>query len=282
MRRARPLLGTYVEIEAGGPKSAATESAINAAFAAVEFVQRLMSFHEAGSELSRLNRQALFEPIPVHPWTAKVLRQALSIHHATDGLFDCAVGHELLHWQLLPPDRSLGSVRSGSLKAIRVLSGNRVAYTAKIALDLGGIAKGFAVDCAIAVLRRHGIRHAAVNAGGDLRVIGNDEHPIYLRNPLDPRQISLAGTLRDGAIATSSAAATLKTWRGRSVSALVAKDRKPITDCASYSVIAKTCLIADALTKVLAQVRQTDSPYLEWFGAKAVIVEARVAEPRRA
>lgn len=281
MKRARPLLGTYVEIEADGVADAATERAIGAAFAAVEFVQRLMSFHDAGSELSRLNRHSPFEPVRVHPWTAKVIRQALSIHDATDGLFDCAVGHELLHWQLLP-DLGFGPVRTGSLAAVRVLPGNRVAYAAKIALDLGGIAKGFAVDCAIAVLRRHGVGHATVNAGGDLRVIGRGEHPIYLRDPIDPRRISLAGALRNGAIATSSAAATLKTWRGRSVSALVAKDRQPLTDCASYSVIAKTCLIADALTKVLAQVRRTDSPYLERFGAKAVILEAHVAEPRRA
>jgi len=281
MRRARPLLGTYVEIEGDTSASAAAERAIAAAFAAVEFVQRLMSFHDEESDLSRLNRRAALAPMRVHPWTAKVIRQALLIYAATDGLFDCAVGHELQQWQLLP-DAGVNPVRSGSLGAVRVLPGNRVTYAAKIALDLGGIAKGFAVDCAIAVLRRHGIRHAAVNAGGDLRVVGGDERPIYLRDPVDPRQVSLAGTLRDGAIATSSATATLKTWRGRSVSALLAKDRTPITDCASYSVIAKTCLVADALTKVLAQVRRTDSPYFDRFGAKAVIIEARVAEPRRA
>lgn len=281
MRRARPLLGTYVEIEADGLAGAAIERAIAAAFAAVEFVQRLMSFHDAGSELSRLNRLASFGPVPVHPWTAKVICQALSIHRATDGLFDCAVGHELVHWQLLP-DLGFGPVQSGNLAAVRVLPGNRIAYAAKIALDLGGIAKGFAVDCAVAMLRRHGVRTAVVNAGGDLRVIGGQERTIYLRDPVDPRQISMAGTLCNGAIATSSAAATLKTWRGRSISALVAKDRKPLTDCASYSVIAKTCVVADALTKVLAQTRQTDSPYLERFSAKAVIIESRVAEPRRA
>lgn len=282
MKRARPLLGTYVEIEAGGLAAAAAESAIGAAFAAVEFVQRLMSFHDAGSELSKLNRYAFVEAVPVHSWTAKVIRQALAIHRITDGLFDCAVGHELFRWQLLPFDRSATSVESGSLMAVRVLPGNRISYSAKIALDLGGIAKGFAVDCAIAVLRRHGVPHAIVNAGGDMRVVGNEEHPIYLRDPVDPRQISLAGMLRNGAIATSSAAATLKTWCGRSVSTLVAKDRKPITDRTSYSVVANTCHIADALTKVLAQVRRTDSPYFDRFGARALIIEAHVSEARRA
>lgn len=277
MRRARPLLGTFIEIEAEGLPDPRLETAINAAFDAVELVQRLMSFHDPASELSALNRRAVFEPVTVHPWTAKVLRWALSIYCATHGLFDCAVGHELLRWRMLP-DHGFDTVTTGNLSAVCVLPGDRIAYSSKIAVDLGGIAKGFAVDRAIATLRRHGVRIATVNAGGDLRVIGPEARPIYLRDPVDPARIAFAGFLQNGAIATTSAAATLKTFRGCEVSALVSKTRTPVTDRANYSVIAGTCLVADALTKVLAQVKRADSADFSRFGAKAFVAAQCDAE----
>ena len=68
-------------------------------------------------------------------------------------------------------------------------------------LDLGGIAKGFAVDQAIHALRRGGCTEAIVNAGGDLRRFGREPHPIYLRRSTGPVQVA---ELRCGAVATSS------------------------------------------------------------------------------
>ncbi len=271
MRRARPLLGTYVEIEAVGLAEAALERAIGAAFDAVGLVQRLMSFRDPDSDLSALNRRAAREPVRAHPWTARVLRCALSMFQETDGLFDCAVGYELARWGLLPSDGS-SHVRHGSLSAVRALPDNQFVFAAPVALDFGGIAKGFAVDRAIAALRRHGVREASVNAGGDMRVIGRDARPIHIRHPTDPARLSLAGLLQNGAIATSSAAQTLQSVSGREVSALVAsRTRAPIVELDAYSVVAPSCMIADALTKVLAQTKQTDSPYLRRFGATGLI-----------
>ena len=78
IRRARPLLGTFVEIEvAAGSRSMA---AIDAAFEAVALVHRLMSFHEQGSDISRLNREACHRPTAVHPWTFRVLEMAVEMH----------------------------------------------------------------------------------------------------------------------------------------------------------------------------------------------------------
>jgi thiamine biosynthesis lipoprotein len=295
MRRARPLLGTCVEItaepppcpppQAGKGKSihpppltdedreggSALDRAANAAFDAVELVQRLMSFHEPESDLSRLNRRAAIEPVNVHPWTARVIGRALALFYATDGLFDCAIGAELLRWQLLP-DHDFALMRTGRSSAIRFVSKNRIAFDAPIVIDLGGIAKGFAVDRAVAALRRHGVRRGVVNAGGDLRVFGQVAHPVHIRDPRDPRVLRHAGWLRNGAIATSSAAQTLKVAHGREVSALVsAATREPLVDRAAYSVVAATCVVADALTKVLAQVKNTDIPCFRRLGAIGLI-----------
>ncbi len=271
MRRARPLLGTVVEIAAEGLPDSSLDRAVNAAFSAVELVHRLMSFHDPESDLSWLNRRAAIEPVEVHPWTAGVIRRALALFHATDGLFDCAIGAELLRWELLP-DHGLAGARSGKLSAVRFMSKHRIMFDAPVAIDLGGIAKGFAVDRAVAVLRRHGVPTAVVNAGGDLRGFGQTAHPIHIRDPLDPSVIRHAGSLRNGAIATSSATETLAVVSKRKVSALVsATTREPLTDCNAYSVIAATCVVADALTKVLAQVKRTDTPCFQRLGATGLI-----------
>jgi thiamine biosynthesis lipoprotein len=271
MRRQRPLLGTFVEIDAEGSPGRQLERAIDAAFAAVALVGRLMSFHDPDSDLSAINRAAAVAPVAVHPWTARVISRALALHRATDGLFDCAIASELVRWKLLP-DHPVGPVTGpATMTALRLLPGNRVGFDMPLALDLGGIAKGFAVDRAVAALRRHGIRAAVVNAGGDLRAIG-PAVPIHLRDPVDPSAVRFAGMLQNGAIATSSAAATLTRFGAGQASALVrARTRRPIVDCDAYSVIAGSCMVADALTKVLAQSRQPGAPCFARLGAVAFI-----------
>ena len=96
LRRARPLLGTFVEIDVADADASHAEDAVEAAFAVVAEVHRLMSFHDPESDISRLNRYAAFSPVAVDPWTAKVLHKARVLFEATDGLFDCAVGYEAM------------------------------------------------------------------------------------------------------------------------------------------------------------------------------------------
>jgi FAD:protein FMN transferase len=288
MRRQRPLLGTFVEIDAEGLPGHELERAVAAAFAAVALVGRLMSFHDPDSDLSAINRGAAVAPVAVHPWVARVISRALALHRLTDGLFDCAIACELVRWKVLPDD---GPVTApATMAAVHLLPDNHIAFDTPLTLDLGGIAKGFAVDRAVAVLRRHAIRAAVVNAGGDLRAIG-PAVPIHLRDPVDPSAIRFAGMLQNGAIATSSAATTLTRFGSGQVSALVrARTRQPIVDCDAYSAIAGSCMVADALTKVLAQSRQPDAPCFRRLGAVGFItpslaqqrfkgLDRRIADP---
>jgi thiamine biosynthesis lipoprotein len=261
MKRLRPLLGTYVGIEVEGLDAGHAAPAIDAAFAAVELVHRLMSVHRPDSDISRLNRDAWRHPVEVHPWTLRTLRWALSIHAATDGLFDCAVGYELNGAGLLA-DCGLEHVVRGSLADVELLPDGRCRFARRLGLDFGGIAKGFAVDRAIATLRRHGVRSAVVDAGGDMRMIGAEPRPIHVRDPADARRYHFAGRLANGAIATSTAAAG---------ALLCARDRTPLRSASAYSVLAPVCVAADALTKVVAQTGQPDAPALARFGATALI-----------
>src|SRR5260370_2095200 len=184
MRRARPLRGTIVEIAAEGLPDSSLDRAMDAAFGGVERGHKLMSFHNPDSDLARLNRRGAIVPVEVHPWTAGVIRRALVLFHATDGLFDCAIGAELMRWELLP-DHGLAAARSGKLSAVRLVSKNSIVFDAPVAIHPAGIAHGFAVHRAVAVLRRHGVPTALVNAGGDLRGFGQTPHPIHIRDPPD-------------------------------------------------------------------------------------------------
>ena len=102
VRRARPLLGTFVEIEVAGSAKSGVNAAIDAAFEAVASVHRLMSFHEPDSDVSRLNREASVRPVSVHAWTYRVLEAAVEMHRRSNGMFDIAVAPTLQAMGLLP------------------------------------------------------------------------------------------------------------------------------------------------------------------------------------
>src|SRR5437879_2710248 len=91
VERARPLLGTLVSIRATFADAEATADAVDAAFAEVALVHRLMTFHEPDSDVSRLNGEALLAPVYVDPRTFEVLRWAQALAAATDGCFDVTV-----------------------------------------------------------------------------------------------------------------------------------------------------------------------------------------------
>src|SRR5437016_5308813 len=108
IRRARPLLGTFVEIAVAAETVDAAEAAVEAAYAAVATVHRLMSFHEAESDVSWLNRGAASGAVRVRGWTYQVLEAARDLHRRSGGMFDIAVAPALQRLGVLPgvPSRS--------------------------------------------------------------------------------------------------------------------------------------------------------------------------------
>ena len=97
--------------------------------------------------------------------------------------------------------RTQGSAsESGNGQSLELLPHNQIYFTQPMLLDLGGIAKGFAVDQAIHALRRGGCSEAIVNAGGDLRRFGRTPHPIYLRRGTGPVQVAVLRCGAGGAV----------------------------------------------------------------------------------
>ncbi len=273
MRRCRPALGTYVEIDiAAASDDAAGFDAIDRAFAAIDRVDALMSFHRETSELSRINRSRAGARIALDLWTVEVLALAVDLHDATDGLFDCAVGHALIATGLLPGRAS--SQPGGSIGDLEIVGVHHVRLWREMSLDLGGIAKGYAVDRAVEALIESGIGGGSVNAGGDLRVFGPAARTIHVPVPDAPGRLVEAGRLADGAIATSSSRHTGGWHAGRWRSALIdpRTQHSPPDARRSYSVLAGRCAVADALTKPLALAGGLTAECRRRYGATAFVL----------
>ena len=271
MRACRPLLGTYVDIRVDHPDAGLAAAAVDAGFAAISRVQRLMSVFDPDSDLGRINRLAHRAPVAVDPWTREVLVLALDVHEASGGLFDCGAAPQPVERGRLP---ATGAAPVGSTLAnLNFTSDGRVACSAPTRLDLGGIAKGFAVDRAAAAILGASAGGGTVNAGGDLRIFGDAEEAIHLRDPGNPQHLHFAGLLRDGACATSATYYSRRKHAGREVSALVdPRNRRPLATRQSFTVIAPRCAIADALTKVLAVSGDTGLPCFSRYGAHPLIL----------
>lgn len=267
MIRCKPLLGTFVEIRI--EDGLHSSNVLNEAFLAIEQVQTLMGFHNPESELSQINARSYFEPVHIHPWTAEVLSIAKEVFQFSNGLFNCGVGHLLAEAGLLPRHACLNAHSFGGIEDVLFLEPNLVYSTVPLCLDLGGIAKGYAVDRAAEILFTGGIQSGSVNAGGDLRVFGDCNQDIHIRNPANPHELIQIGNIRRGAIATSSLYFSKRDADAKSylVNPL---NQEHLEFSESYSVVANECVYADALTKVVSISGNTQHPCLSHFSAQAI------------
>ena len=277
VRRAQPLLGTIVEIAASGEAAGDLQDAVDEAFGAVAQVHRLMSFHDAESDVSRLNREAFAGAVQVHAWTFEVLDAALELYRRSGGLFDIAIAPLLQRCGLLPrsangidliPEKTIPSDQ------IELLAGHYVRYRdPRVRIDLGGIAKGYAVDRALEVLRRRGLPRGLVNAGGDLAAFGARPESIYIRNPNDACRALCLVELRNSALASSGRLFDPLKFAILGDSAVVDPSTgTPVRAVAGASVCAPRCTIADALTKVVMIAGTGATELLQQYKASALLV----------
>jgi len=236
-RRARPLLGTLVEV---GARGGDVEIAISAGFDVITEVQSRVSRFEPDSDVGRFHALSAGASLSIDAHTAAVLAAAQELHDASDGAFDVTLGSGPGHWRC---------------------DGTRLhKLHDAVQLDLGGIAKGYAVDRAVLAMRRAGCASGWVNAGGDVRVFGEAALPLSLRDE-HAGGVRPFATLADGAFATSH-------FDRRTRSQAVGIDgSQPVR--AHVSVAAPECLWADALTKLIALSGDTADPLLARYNAQA-------------
>ena len=274
VRRARPLLGTFVEIEAAGPAEAEVINAIDAAFEAVAAVHRLMSFHDGDSDVSRLNREAFDRPVRVHQWTFDVLKTSMELHHRSDGLFNVAVAPILQGMGLLP--RNDGDEAEAIARdAIELLEGRMIRFRHRgTKIDLGGIAKGFAVDRALDALRQsHAVACGLVSAGGDLAAFGAEARSAHVRHPRDPGRVVCRIEFAGEALASSARRFDPFQSAETAASAIVDPRDQVLTNAIDgVTVRAPSCMIADALTKIVMISGTAAAGLLELYQASALMV----------
>jgi FAD:protein FMN transferase len=293
VRRARPLLGTFVEITASHVSLADAllavgslaelEVAVEEAFEAVARVHRLMSFHDPASDLSRLNREAGTNPVTIDAWTFEVLEIAVGLNRHSAGVFDINVAPALQALGLLPDARQYQvqhQVQDSASRriedAIELLPGFQVRFRQPcVKIDLGGIAKGFAVDRALDVLRHKGMTQGLVNAGGDLAAFGPQPQTVYIRNPSNPQRLLCSVRVMDGALASSGGRIDLFQASGIANCAIIdPHTQEPVTAAAGATVAAPTCVVADGLTKVVMIQGADATPLLDRYRASAMLVLA--------
>ncbi len=209
-RVMRPAMGTSVTITVLHHSRRRARGAIEAAFGEIERIEAALSVYRDSSQVSRLNRSGSIE---AGPDLIAVLGAAGRYYELSRGAFDITVKPVLEVY-----DRSF--TRSGQpptaaridsarrLEGFERLSitGKRVALSEGTRIDLGGLAKGYIIDRAVETLKRAGIRDALVNAGGDIRALGdNNGEPwrIALQNPRDPGDYLAVIEITDGSVTTS-------------------------------------------------------------------------------
>jgi FAD:protein FMN transferase len=273
-RRAQPWLGTLTEVGIADEfDDAALNQCFNQTFATIAAVHRLMSFHDPDSDVSRINRAPAGASVEIDSATWTVLQTALSLGQTSSGMFDIGCAATLVKWEYLPALPGAAPAPVAAHDALHLAHASRVEKNHPMWIDLGGIAKGYAVDAAVAALARQGVRTGYVNAGGDLRVFGDIDFPVAVRDPASPTEAGTRQSLRNEAMATSANYFSRKRIGHRVCSALVdGRNGRPITASISASVRAPSCMIADALTKVVLASGDAAHPVLRSFGATAFII----------
>lgn len=274
--RMRPMLGTFVEITAEAPDAARAARAIEAAFAAVAEVDRLLSSHRADSELSAINAAAGDRAIAVSPWTWECVAEALRVAGESDGAFDPTCRPLLDLWGFVRrayrlPSRAEVEARRALVdyRGVQMIASRfsprdawpagwlpnerRIGLARKgMMLDLGGIGKGFAADKAVDALRAAGIRSGLVRCWGDLRAFGPRAWAVGVADPAHPDRAVLRETIRDAAFSTSGDYRNFFVVNGRRYSHLLdPRTGWPVRGRRSCSVRASSGALADAWSTAL-------------------------------
>jgi len=246
--RLRIGMGTMIAIEADAGTPQGSLAALEAGFAAILQVETLMHPSRAGSDLPAIRQADPGVPIAVHAWTWEVLTLSRRLNLMSGGAFDPCL-----------PDSA------GRLSDLEFVAPQSVIAHRPLHLDLGGIAKGYAVDRALLAMRGAGCDDGLVNAGGDLAVFGAHSRCIVIKQPGND---DLVVELENSALATSEVGGAIRPAEHRGY--YHGLNLREIRS-GGVTVAAPLAAVADALTKcLLAGAIDTHASLLAAFGARLV------------
>ena len=211
------LMGTTVETTARSSDINECKAALMAAYEEMSRVENLLSCEKDSSEISAINRGAGVHPVKVSYETVEMMKRAKAYCKKYDGVFDVSIGPLSNLWGfssdreiVLPADAEIKKLdKLVNYRDIEINEKDSTVYLRKkgMSVDLGGIAKGYAIDRGSAVLKEHGINNFILNAGGDLFVSGmkddSTEWRVGIKHPRNTNDLAGAFNLKDYAVATS-------------------------------------------------------------------------------
>jgi thiamine biosynthesis lipoprotein len=269
----REVMGTFARIVAVATDKETAKKSIKAGFKQLEMVDNLMSDYKSNSEISRVNRDAYKGSIKVNESTFKVLQKAIYFSELSEGAFDITVGPLVDLWRFaaeansVPTEAELQQARSKVGYEKLLLDANEVTVRFAIdgmRLDLGGIAKGYAIDKAVEAMQKGGAITGMVDIGGDIRCFGTprrgkDAWRIGLQDPNKPEdwfgasEPSLVLKLTDAAIATSGDYRRFVLIDGQKYSHILdTKTGRGSKALSSATIICKNAIDADALATAVS------------------------------
>jgi thiamine biosynthesis lipoprotein len=256
-------MGVPVRLTVYAPDEQTASTACRAAYERMAQLDDILSDYRSQSELMRLSAKAGGGPVPVSNELYTVLAYARAVSSASDGTFDVTVGPAVQLWRRarkthqMPTDAELAEARGkmGYRKVVLDPDARTVTLvTPGMRLDLGGIAKGYAGDEVIGVLKAHGIRRALFEAGGD--IVASDAPPdkrgwtieLFDSDPDHPRRVDIANS----AISTSGDTEQFVILNGRRYSHVVdPRTAIGLTNHHLATVTAKKGITTDALSTAL-------------------------------
>ena len=259
VHRTRLLMGTTVEVVVLGVAAGQAEAAIEAAFAEMTRLERLLGSSYAESDPAKLNRSQ--GTLVVAEETAEVLELGLRVARESNGAFDLGLGRIKALWGLdgpepkVPkPDQIRAALVGLGPEALEI-DGHKVRRHKDVAIDLGAIAKGYIVDRGVQILRDHGVTQAALNAGGDMFLLGHHrDRPwhIGIQHPRQTTEVLTTLRLQDRAVVTSGDYERFFEEAGERYHHLFdPKTGYPARNCQSVTVVAASTVLADALATAL-------------------------------
>jgi FAD:protein FMN transferase len=287
VRREEAVMGTAISVELWAEDNRAGESAAAAVMAEMHRVDRAMSPHKPGSELSRINREAHRQAVPLSDEMFSLVQRALAFSESTGGAFDisyAAVGQLYDYRKHIRPDPA-ALAKARECVGWRMLHLDSHARTLRferegMRIDLGGFAKGHAVDNAAAALLRRGVKNAYISAGGDSRVLGDRRGRPWSVAVRDPRSDGVVALLplQDVSVSTSGDYERYFDDGAERVHHLIdpATGQSP-RDVRSVTVLAEDGLTCEALSKaVFVLGAQKGLALVENLpGVDAVVVDAQ-------
>ncbi len=281
----RFLMDTTVDVRVMGHDA---QRALEKAYAEMDRVESVFSRHRDDSDIGRINEHS-GQWVEVSREAMELLQKGIDFGDLTDGSFDVTIGALVSLWDVGSGERRIPSHEE--IEAAKELvdyrtvaldwEANKVRIPEGAVLDLGGIAKGYAVDRGSAVLREEGIEHGLINAGGDVSVIGTREGPdqpwrVGIQDPAQTNQVLGVAELIDTTIVTSGDYQRYFEKDGTRFHHIIDPETGwPADQVTSVTVVAPTAVVGDALSTALFVKGKAESQeLLETFDdVNAIIVD---------